>query len=106
MLVCPHLPGAAESCLDLVADQQRPVLMTERLDGTPVLGLSQMDTFALDRFDEIDGDGGVAKLGLQGVDVAERDLGEPLQQRHKAALKVGSPVRREGAEREAVKRVV
>ena len=56
MLDGEELAGAAQPGLDLIGDEQRPVLAAQRLNAGEVVLARQVDALALDRLDDEGGD--------------------------------------------------
>ena len=97
-----QLPRAAEAGLHLVDGEERPVAAAELLRAFEIAGRRQVDALALDRLDEEERDVLAAQLALERIEVAERNLREPRQQRAEALDEVRIAVRRERAQREPV----
>src|SRR5581483_6510075 len=101
-----HRPGAAEAGHDLVDAEERAVLPAERLRALEVAVRREVDPLALDRLDDEDGDVLALQLILERDEVAEGHALESGQERLKPRRELVVPVRRQGAEREAVEGVV
>ena len=84
MLEGEQLPGPAEAGLHLVDREQRAVAAAELLRAGEVAVRREVDAVTLDRLDEEERDVPAAELTLERVEIAERDLGEPRQQRPEA----------------------
>jgi hypothetical protein len=73
VLVGEELAGAAEPALHLVADEQRAVLVQQRGRRGQEAVRRHVHALALDGLDDQRGDVALAQLGLERVQVAERD---------------------------------
>jgi hypothetical protein len=80
--------GAAKAGLHLVDAEECPVPAAQGLSALQIPRRRQVDAFALHRLDEEDRDVLPSKLELQRVEIAERHLREPGQERCEA---VGEP---------------
>ncbi len=105
MLIGEELAGAAEPALDLIADEQRAVLVQQRGRRGQEAGRRHVHALALDGLDDERRDAASAQFGFQGFQVAERD-GRIGQQRVEPAPELGRAVHRKRAGGEAMERVV
>jgi hypothetical protein len=101
-----QLARAGEARLHLVNSEESPVAAAELLSAFEITVRRQVHSLALDRLDEEECHVLAAQLTLESVKIAERNLREPRQQRSEAFDEVRIAVRRERAERQAVKRIV
>ena len=86
MLEPEPAPGASEAGLDLVDHHQRPGLVAEFADALQVLGRRGMDAaLTQDRFDQDGGDAAVDRLA-HGVEVAPRNVTEPVGHRREGLV--------------------
>ena len=76
-----QLPGAPEARLHLVDAEERPVAPAELLRALEVAGLGQVDAVALHRLDDEERDVLAAQLGLEPLEIVERDERHARQQR-------------------------
>ena len=106
MLEGEQLSRAPEAGLHLVDGEERPVAAAELLRAFEIAVRRQVHALPLNRLDEEDRYVFAAQLALEGVQVAERNLREPRQQRTEALDEVRVAVRRERTERQPVKCVV
>ncbi len=106
MLVGEVSPGARAAGPDLIANQKQVVLIAQPAQDRQVIIVGDIDAaFALDRLD--DDRNGLAVDGvLGGVQMVERDVGEPGEVWLEPEPGFVLPGRRHGAERAAVEAVV
>jgi len=76
---------------NLVDGEERPVAAAELLRPLEITVRRQVHALALDRLDEEKGDVLAPQLVLESMEVAERDLREPGQQRPEPSTKCASP---------------
>src|SRR5262249_10293073 len=98
-------PGAPESGLDLVAEQQGAVLVQDPARLTQVAGGRYLHALALDGLDDEGGDAAASYLPREGVEVAEGHH-RVWQKRREAAAELPAAIHGQGPRREAVEGVV
>src|SRR5205814_4993939 len=101
-----HPARAAEAGHHLVDAEERPVTAAQLLRSGEVAVRRQVDALALHRLDEKERHVFSPQLGLERLEVAERNLLAPGQQRLEARLELLAAVHRGCAERQAVETVV
>src|SRR2546421_553006 len=105
MLESEHFSGAAQTSLDFIGNQKRPVLPAKFLRAREEISLRSLAAFALNRFNYKRGNVARTQLSIQLVDVVERDARvETFHQRTESFGETVAAHQRERADAQTVER--